>query len=99
MRIPWCHFRATPTHFWSCDVINVIFRKTAITPSFVSQRLQIKTKISQKVVSGQPNTKISTSVQKLAKNPLNTVTMVTKILTCYISVTVPDRPKVTIIHR
>ena len=33
------------------------------------------------------------------KMSLNTVTMVTKILTCYISVTVSDRPIVTIIHR
>ena len=28
------HFRAPPTHFRSRDVINVIFGKTAITPSF-----------------------------------------------------------------
>ena len=39
------------------------------------------------------------SVQKLLKKSLNTVTMVTKMMACYISVTVPDRPMVTIIHR
>ena len=33
------------------------------------------------------------------KKSLKTVTMITKILTCYISVTVPDRHIVTIIHR
>ena len=56
--------------------------------------------IIQDVVTGQPNTKNKhISVQKLAKKSLNTVTMVTKTMTYYISVTVPDRPMVTIIHR
>ena len=34
MRTAWRHLRASLTHFWSSDAINVIFRKTAITPSF-----------------------------------------------------------------
>ena len=38
-------------------------------------------------------------MQKLAKKSLNTVTMVTKMMKCYISVRVQDRPMVTIIHR
>ena len=38
-------------------------------------------------------------MQKLEKKSLKTVTMVTKILTHYISVRVPDGPLVTIIHR
>ena len=38
-------------------------------------------------------------MHKLAEKSLKVVTMVTKIFTCNISVTVPDRPIVTIIHR
>ena len=41
----------------------------------------------------------SKSTPKPSVYTLKTVTKVTKILTCYISVTVPDRPIVTIIHR
>ena len=38
-------------------------------------------------------------MHKLAEKSSKVVTMVTKIFTCNISVTVPDRPIVTIIHR
>ena len=31
MRTAWCHFRATPTNFWSRDIINVIFEKTSVS--------------------------------------------------------------------
>ena len=35
MRTAWRHFRAPTTHFRSCDVINVVFGITAITPLFL----------------------------------------------------------------
>ena len=42
MRTAWRHFRAAPTHFRSRDVINVIFGKTAITPSFFKLKASSK---------------------------------------------------------
>ena len=44
MRTAWPHFRATMTHFRSCDVINVILGKTAITPSFFEVKTSSKNK-------------------------------------------------------
>ena len=42
MQTAWRHFRAPPTHFRSRDVINVIFVKTAITPSFFKLKTSSK---------------------------------------------------------
>ena len=42
MRTAWRHFRALPTHFRSRDVINIIFIKTAITPSFFKLKTSSK---------------------------------------------------------
>ena len=42
VRTAWRHFRAPPTHFRSRDVINVIFGKTAITPSFFKLKTSSK---------------------------------------------------------
>ena len=100
MRTAWRHLRALPTHFRSRDVINVIFKKTEITPSFFKLKPQVKSKMILDVISNNPNHKNDMFLQKNGrKTSLKTVTMVTKILTCYISVTVRDRPIVTIIHR
>ena len=53
------------------------------------------------VISNDPNHKNDTFLQKKngRKTSFKNVTMVTKMLHVYISVTVPDRPIVTIIHR
>ena len=52
------------------------------------------------VISNETNHKNETFLQKNErKTSLKNVTMVTKMLHVYISVTVPDRPIVTIIHR
>ena len=100
MRTAWRHFRADPTHFRSRDVINVIFGITDITPSFFSQRPQVKTKLILDVISNDPNHKNNTFLQKNGrKTSFKNITMVTKMLHVYISVTVRDRPIVTIIHR
>ena len=64
MRTTWFHLRASLTHFWSSDVINVIFRKTAITPSFFKIRLQVKTKLIPDVISNDPNYKIDRFLQR-----------------------------------
>ena len=90
--------------FWrSCDLINVVFGKIAITPSLFNLKTsnQNLKKSNQNIVSGQPNTKLSKYLcRNWQKKALNTVTIVVaKILTCYISVTVPDRPMITIIYR
>ena len=101
MRTAWSHFGTPLMHFWSRDLINVIFGKTAITPSF------FKVKTSNQNLN-YPGRCIGSAqyenseflCRKWQKMSLKTVTMVVaKILTCYISVTVPDRPMVTIIHR
>ena len=42
MQTPWPHLRAPPTHLWSRDVINIIFGKTTITPSFVKLKTSSK---------------------------------------------------------
>ena len=42
MRTAWRPFRAPSTHFQSCDIINVIFGKTAITPSFFKLKTSAK---------------------------------------------------------
>ena len=42
MQTAWRHLRASLTHIWSSDVINVIFRKTAITPSFFKLKTSAK---------------------------------------------------------
>ena len=47
MQSAWCHFHVTLTDFWSCDVINVIFGKTAITPSFLAKDFKSKLKLSR----------------------------------------------------
>ena len=100
MRIAWRNFRAPPTHFRSGDVINVVFGITAITPLFLKLKTSSKTKLILDVISNNPNNKNDMFLQKKGrKTSLKTVTMVTKILTCYISVTVRDRPIVTMIHR
>ena len=52
------------------------------------------------VISNEPNHKNDMFLQNNGrKTSLKNVTMVTKMLHVYISVTVPDRPQVTIIHR
>ena len=100
VRTAWRHFRAPPMHFRSRDVINVIFGKTAITPSFFKLKTSSKTKLIRDVIFNEPNHKNDTILQKIGqKTCFKNVTMVTKILHVYISVTVPDRPIVTIIHR
>ena len=65
MRTTWCHLRASLTHFWSSDVINVIFRKTAITPSFFKiQTSSKKTKLIPDVIYSDPNHKIDRFLQR-----------------------------------
>ena len=100
MRTAWRHFRDSPTHFRSRDVINIIFGKTAITHSFFKLKTSSKTKLIRDVISNEPNHKNDTILQKIGqKTCFRNVIMVTKILHVYISVMVPDRPIVTIIHR
>ena len=100
MRTALRHFRAPPMHFRSHDVINVIFGKTAINVHFLSYRLQVKSKLIRDVISNDLNHHNDKFLQNNGrKTSFKNVTMVTKILTCYISVTVRDRPVVTIIHR
>ena len=94
------HFRAPLTHFGSRDVNNVIFGKTAITPSFFKAKDQVKTKMILYVISNKPNHKKDMILPKMgAKTSFKYVTKVTKMLQVYISVTVPDGPIVTIIDR
>ena len=57
MRTAWRHFRAPPTHFRSRDVINVIFVKTDITPSFFKLMTSSKTKMTHDVMSNDANHK------------------------------------------
>ena len=98
MRTAWSHFGTPPMHFRSHDLINVIFGKTALTPSC----FKLKTSNQNLNYPGccQPNTKISKFLcrnwQKVFKYGKHGGC---KILTCYISVTVPDRSMVTIIYR
>ena len=100
MRTAWRHFRADPMHFRSCDVINVIFGITDITPSFFKLKNSIKTKLILDVISNDPNHKNDTFLKRNGrKTSFKIVIMVTKMLHVYILVTVPDRPIVTIIHR
>ena len=99
MQSAQCHFRATLTNFRSPDVKNVIFGKTAITPSFfLAKDFKSKLELSRTSYRVIPILKSAHFSAQIGKKYLNTVTMVTKILTCYISVTVPDRSIVTIIH-
>ena len=100
MRTAWRHFCAPPTmHFGSRDVINVIFEKTAIAPSIFKLKTSSKTNMILDVISNDPNHKNDTFLQKNGrKTSFKNVTMVTKMLHVYISVTVPDRPIVTIIN-
>ena len=42
MRTAWSHFGAPPMHFQSRDLINAVFGKTAITPSFLAKDLKSK---------------------------------------------------------
>ena len=100
MRTEWRHFRAPPTHFRSRDVINVIFGITAITPLFFKLKTSSKTKMILDVISNDSNHKNNAFLQKNGrKTSFKNITMVTKMLHVYISVTVRDIPIVTIIHR
>ena len=47
MGTAWRHFGAPRMHFWSHDLINVIFGKTAITPSIFKLKTSNQTKITQ----------------------------------------------------
>ena len=59
-----------------------------------------KTNMILDVISNDPNHKNDAFLQKNGrKTSFKNVTMVTKMLHVYISVTVPDRHIVTIIHR
>ena len=49
------HFRTSATHFRLSGVINVIFRKTAITPLFFKLKTSSKTKLIPNVISNEPN--------------------------------------------
>ena len=65
MRTAWRHLRASLTHFWSSDVIKVIFGKTAITPSFFKIKTSSKkTKLIPDVISNDPNHKIDRFLQR-----------------------------------
>ena len=89
MRTAWRHFRAPPTHFGSRDVINVIFVKTAITPSFFKLKTSSKTKMIHDIMSNNTNHKNYRFLQiNGRKTFFKNVTMVTKMLHVYISVTV-----------
>ena len=46
MRTAWCHFGAPLMHFRSRDLINVVFGKIAITPSFFNLKTS-KLKLSR----------------------------------------------------
>ena len=63
-RTVWRHLCASLTHFWSSDVINVIFRKTAITPSFFKIKTSSKTKLIPDVISNDLNHKIDRFLQR-----------------------------------
>ena len=105
MRTAWRHFRADPTHFRSGDVINVIFGITDITPSFFSQRPQVKIKLILDVISNDPYHKNDTFLKRNGrKTSFKIGTMLhvyisVSMLHVYISVMVPDRLRVAIIDR
>ena len=81
MRTAGRHFRAPPTHFRSRDVINVIFVKTAITPSFFKLKTSIKPKMIHGVISKETNHKNDRFLQKNGrKTSFKNGTMVTKML-------------------
>ena len=71
MRTAWRHFRAPPTHFRSRDVINVIFRKTAITPSFFKLKTSSKTNMIQDVISNDANHKKDRFLERNGRKPLS----------------------------
>ena len=62
MRAAWSQFGTPLMQLQSRDFINVIFGKTAITPSFLKLKTSNQTKIIQDVISGQPNIYISVTV-------------------------------------
>ena len=51
------------------------------------------------VISNDPTHKNDMFLKNICEKRIKYVTMVTKMLHVYISVTVPDRPILTIIHR
>ena len=57
MQTAWLHFRASPKHFRSRDVINIIFGKTAITPSFFKLKTSSKNNLIPDVISNETNHK------------------------------------------
>ena len=70
------------------------------TISCLSLRLQVKNKMILDVISNDLSHKNDMFLQKYGqKTSFKNVTMVTKMLHVYISVTVPDRPIVAIIDR
>ena len=63
-----------------------------VTPLFLTFKTSSKNKNDRIIFSGQLSTKINIFLcRNWQKTFVNNVTMLTKILTCYISVTVPDR--------
>ena len=55
MRTAWCHFGGPPMHFRSRDLINVVFGKIAITPSFFNLKAFVsKLKLSRTLYRVSP---------------------------------------------
>ena len=90
MRTEWRHFRAPPTQFRSPDVINVIFVKTAITPSIFKLKTSNKTKQIHDVFYNNLNKKNDTFLKNIREKHLSKCNHAYKVLHVYISVTVPD---------
>ena len=84
--VTWRHKR----YFWNNCYNSFIFKL----------KTSSKTKMILDVICNDPNHKNDTFIQKnRRKTSFTNVAMVTKMLHVCISITVPDRPTVTIIHR
>ena len=83
MGTAWRHFGAPRMHFWSHDFINVIFGKTAITPSIFKLKTSNQLKLPRTKYRVRPIVKSAHFCAETGKKSLNTID--TKILTCYIN--------------
>ena len=89
MRTAWHYLYAPSTHFRSREVINVIFLKYAVTPSFFKLKTSSKNYTDPcRYLQRHKPLKRYVPTAKWSKNVLKNVTMVTKMLHVYISVSV-----------
>ena len=67
MRSAWYHYRTHPTHFWSCDVKTMIFRKKCYSSFIFTLKTSSKNKVILDVICSDLIHEIDTGRKKIGE--------------------------------